>query len=267
MLRRFLTEELEFEKKTLAKLKSHKMPQSGVILIASRNSFYSRKRGEKKRSYIPRSNIKVLRQIASTRYLKEKIDILSKNIITIENALKSIRDYDDEHVLKDLPKVYSDAVEYIRMCKESNEEVAQSENPMKREELTLRASNGLLVRSREELIIVELLITLNVKFYYEKALVLIERIVHEDGTVVETKKTVYPDFTIVFKDGTEFYWEHCGRLDDKLYRERFNEKLKLYTDNGIFSPARLLITTSGKGESINMPVMRELVMNMILPYC
>ena len=135
------------------------MPQSGVILIASRNSFYSRKRGEKKRSYIPRSNIKVLRQIASTRYLKEKIDILSKNIITIENALKSIRDYDDEHVLKDLPKVYSDAVEYIRRCKGSNEEVAQSENPMKREELTLRASNGLLVRSREELIIVELLLT------------------------------------------------------------------------------------------------------------
>lgn len=56
MLRRFLTQELEFEKKTLARLKSHKLPQSKVILVSAGGFFYYKNRGEKKRTYIPRKN-------------------------------------------------------------------------------------------------------------------------------------------------------------------------------------------------------------------
>lgn len=267
MLINFLANELEYEKKVLARLKSHKIPEPGATLTSSRGFFYLKRSGEKKRKYIPRSNTALLWKVTSARFLKQKIKILENNISQIEKFLKNVRDYDDEHILASLPKVYADAAKLIRERKSPGNAVIQSENNYKREELTIKVSNGLLVRTREELIIAELLISLGICFRYEKAVVLEDYVTLEDGRIITKEVTVYPDFTIVFADGTEFYWEHCGRLDDADYRKRFNKKLKLYTENGIFAPARLLITTSGKGEAINMPVLRDIVMKMIMPYC
>ncbi|MBQ6088887.1 MAG: hypothetical protein IJK95_04955 [Firmicutes bacterium] len=266
MLRRFLTQELEFEKKTLARLKSHKLPQSKVILVSAGGFFYYKNRGEKKRTYIPRKNTRQIWQIASVRFYRQKIIFLEENISALEKVLLKLRDYDDESVLSTLPKVYRDAVEYVRSRDMSNK-VHQSENPYNREDLALVVSNGLIVRSREELIIAELLISLGIEFWYEKALTVTGSVILADGSVIMREMTIYPDFTIKLADGTMFYWEHCGRLDLEKYRDRFMEKMKLYAENGIFAPARLLITTSGKGEAINIPALRDLVMNVILPRC
>lgn len=267
MLRRFLTEELEYEKKILDKLKSHKPTCCDTILIQSGSgSFYTRKRGSKKSTFIPRSNIKLLSEMATARFDLQKMKILGDNISAIETALLKIKDYDYDSVFAAIPKVYAKAMNVVKSHGKPKG-VIQSENPYKRDELSMVASNGLIVRTREELIIAELLISLDVPFRYEKALTMKETVTMSDGTVITHEVTKYPDFTIFFADGTAFYWEHCGRLDLEKYRKTFMEKLALYTENGIFAPAHLLITTSGKGESINMPAMKELVMKMILPYC
>lgn len=268
MIRRLLTEELAYEKKLLAKLKSKNVPRYDTILIRSGSgSFYCRKRGQKKKVFVPRSNTKLLLALGNARFCLQKIKILENNIAALEKALLKINEYDDLPVLDSIPKVYAEALQVARKSERRDGAVTQSENPYKREELTIVVSNGLLVRTREELIIAELLLSLGIRFWYEKALTLQETVTMSDGTVISHEVTKYPDFTIQFADGTLFYWEHCGRLDLGTYRENLMKKLELYTANGIFAPARLLITTSGKGEAINMPAMKELVMKMILPYC
>lgn len=267
MLRRFLTQELEYEKKLLDKLRSKKIPHYDSILIHSGSgSFYIRKRGNKKAIFVPRSNTKLLSMLSSSRFYLQKIRILENNIVSLEKALLKINDYNDENVLAAMPKVYSEAFQVARK-RENHKTVIQSENPYNRNELAIVVSNGLLVRSREELIIAELLLSLGIQFWYEKALTLKETVTMSDGTIITHEVTKYPDFTIRFADGTMFYWEHCGRLDLEKYRSDFMSKMQLYTENGIFAPARLLITTSGKGEAINMPALKELVMKMILPHC
>jgi hypothetical protein len=60
----------------------------------------------------------------------------------------------------------------------------------------------------------------------------------------------WADFLIEAK-GKSWYWEHCGRLDDESYRNRWERKLKLYAGNGysmysIQNPeGRLIVTEDG----------------------
>ena len=135
MLRRFLTQELEYEKKLLDKLRSKKIPHYDSILIHSGSgSFYIRKRGNKKAIFVPRSNTKLLSMLSSSRFYLQKIRILENNIVSLEKALLKINDYNDENVLAAMPKVYSEAFQVARK-RENHKTVIQSENPYNRNEL------------------------------------------------------------------------------------------------------------------------------------
>ena len=262
MLRRFLTQELEFEKKTLARLKSHKLPQSKVILVSAGGFFYYKNRGEKKRTYIPRKNTRQIWQIASVRFYRQKIIFLEENILALEKVLLKLRDYDDESVLSTLPKVYRDAVEYVRSRDMSNK-VHQSENPYNREDLALVVSNGLIVRSREELIIAELLISLGIEFWYEKALTVTGSVILADGSVIMREMTIYPDFTIRHPaSGKVFVWEHFGLSDDYEYQSTIFTKLSKYLRNDYVPGCNLIITF----ESKNHPLSQNLIHDVIVQY-
>ena len=87
--------------------------------------------------------------------------------------------------------------------------------------LVHRNSRGEMFRSKSELIISERLIAKEVSYDYEKPLIL--------GT-----STRYPDFTIENEYGEIYYWEHCGLMNDELYKKRWNEKLNLYKANRIY---------------------------------
>ena len=45
-----------------------------------------------------------------------------------------------------------------------------------------------------------------------------------------------------------YYWEHCGRMDDKEYVDRFGKKMALYRING-YREGKNLITTYEDAES------------------
>lgn len=265
MIRKILQEELEFEKRIFEKLSGDKQGVEDLLLELSKNDkYYYRHRGSSQRKYIRRSNRKLLRHIAGSRFIKEKISLLSVNIACLEDALRKIRDYDDESVIGLLPATYAKAVMYIRETDESAG-VSQSENPLKRDELTVVCSNGLRVRTKGEMIIAEILIALDIEFRYEKALTLIDRKQLEDGTFRNKIVTVYPDFTIVLGDGSEMYWEHGGLFDEGTYRKKQHEKFDLYYDNGIYPPKNLIITMDGPGKAINAQEIRRIVEAVILP--
>lgn len=117
----------------------------------------------------------------------------------------------------------------------------QSENPGYIEELRHSTSFGLILRSKNEAQIAEMLMAAGLEFYYEKSLHL--------KTGKGRYQTFHPDFTIMMPDGRALYWEHKGLMDDLDYLKRDAWRMHVYHRNGIFQPHNLIVTCDGpKGE-------------------
>ena len=90
-----------------------------------------------------------------------------------------------------------------------------------------RSLAEVMVRSKSELVIANLLFEREIDFRYEKILYA------PDGTFK------LPDFTIRWR-GEDWYWEHLGMLDKTKYRHRWEEKEAWYAKH---FPERLVTTT------------------------
>lgn len=84
----------------------------------------------------------------------------------------------------------------------------------------------IMVRSKSEVIIANLLFERDIPFYYEKPLYA------RDGSFY------LPDFTITYR-GEDYYWEHLGMLEQNAYREHWELKKAWYDEH---FPGKLLIT-------------------------
>lgn len=91
-------------------------------------------------------------------------------------------------------------------------------------------SKGDLVRSKSEVIIVNLLHQHKIKYEYEK------KLFYESGKWIE------PDFTITLSDGSELYWEHLGMLGVESYDKRWSEKQDIYDK---YFKGKLLVSYEG----------------------
>ena len=187
-IKEFIEEEIALEKRLLddVKKKSNKHPSRVLIISRRKNGkekYYYRERAEKKRRYIKRSDKGVLQEITYGRFLEEQKATLSENIRLLEEASEKIRNYDTESITKNLPKTYQTAVEYLE-GKLAEGDIIQSENGKNPEGLNVTCSNGLKVRSKNEMVICEMLLFYGIVFRYEMALVLSKIDVRDDGTAV-----------------------------------------------------------------------------------
>jgi len=96
-----------------------------------------------------------------------------------------------------------------------------------------RTLSGIMVRSKSELIIANLLYERSIPFKYETQLRA------PDGT-----PGPLPDFTIVW-NGEEWYWEHLGMLEKEEYKSHWEVKKEWYKTHGLSK--RLIITEERKG--------------------
>ena len=91
-----------------------------------------------------------------------------------------------------------------------------------------QASDGKMLRSKSELLIYQRLLDRDLSPLYEKTLI-----------IKEVEKL--PDFTIENDNtGEVYYWEHCGMLFDKNYKERWEENI-----NGIEKTIYFLMKKEG----------------------
>lgn len=97
------------------------------------------------------------------------------------------------------------------------------------ERLIHRASDGLRLRSKSELVIYNMLLEGGLGPIYEKALE------WEDGSAL-------PDFTLTGQKNP-VYWEHLGMLGNEKYARHWQEKKELYARHGISEDAGNLILT------------------------
>ncbi len=247
-------------------------PQFNLTCSVSNDGTVKLYRSQKntKSVYIKKSDLPLLRTIVDCKITNKTIKILQRNISHLEKLCSTFEQYDRESVIRSLPKVYQHGSSVLNMLpteESSDKKVIQSENPFRREDLIYTVSNGLMVRTKVEAAIAEILIVYGIEFRYEMALTLTRTYTDENGYTCTEKITKYPDFTIFMKDGTKLYWEHAGLLEDPQYRKDHFDKLTLYYENGIYEPVNLIVTVDGKRTPYNAIAYRELVENYIKPRC
>ena len=115
------------------------------------------------------------------------------------------------------------------------------------EGLKFKTNSGVLVRSKSELIIANILFENKIPFRYECSLNL--------GGII-----IYPDFTIMHpKTKQIFYWEHFGMIDNPSYAISTTNKLHTYISNKIYPSINLITSYETKENPLNVGLIEELV--------
>lgn len=270
-----INDEIKFEEKLLLRYRKIVRDIKGGHLISQISNgsiqFYrAYKNGRKK--YIRRGDSK-LDDMYIKRYAKAAADILESNLRLLRKLYQDFRFYDMDSINSDLPKAYRDAYWYTTLkvpepgeiSYDKEGDVIQSENPFFREQLKHKVSNGLMVRSKNELLIAEMLLQFNIPFRYEKRLDLECVEINQYGQANYYIKTVYPDFTIFLPNDKVLYWEHEGGMEKPDYRRSNIDKLNCYFMNGILIPDKLIVTMDSETVPFDNNVILKIINDFILP--
>ena len=105
---------------------------------------------------------------------------------------------------------------------------------------TEEALNGLMVRSKSEVLIVVYLYVNRIPFRYEDPLVI-------NGEIF------YPDFTIRDpKTGTVYWYEHFGQMDSEKYIEKTMRKLRSYAKGGLIPGVNFIMTFETRDHKLSL---------------
>jgi hypothetical protein len=110
---------------------------------------------------------------------------------------------------------------------------------------------GILVRSKSEVIVADILTSLGISFEYELKL----------PSTDDPTDFKLPDFTASY-EGDTFYWEHLGMLSVPSYREAWDRKQQWYEDNGYL--ARIITSEDGADGSIDAAIIERIARKKIL---
>ena len=130
------------------------------------------------------------------------------------------------------------------------------QNPIFLEYKIHRTSFGLMVRSKSEVIIAELLYAMGIPFRYDAEL----RLKDENGNI----HIKSPDFLIMTPDGKLIVWEHWGLFEKEDYREQNYPKLELYFQNDYILSQNLIITMDTKERAIDAETVRQVIEGQLL---
>jgi hypothetical protein len=110
---------------------------------------------------------------------------------------------------------------------------------------------GILVRSKSEVIVADILSGLGISFEYEQKL----------PSKDDPNDFKLPDFTVGY-EGDTFYWEHLGMLSVPSYREEWNRKRQWYENNGYLD--RIITSEDGLDGSIDAAGIERIARERIL---
>jgi hypothetical protein len=123
------------------------------------------------------------------------------------------------------------------------------------EKLIHRTIRGEMVSSKNELAIANILVGLERQGYLTYQVE--PRVPFDDG------RGRWADF-LIEASGETWYWEHCGRMDDENYRQRWQRKMEMYARNGFTiygsnnTAGRLIVTEDGSGHGLDSRAIEQL---------
>jgi hypothetical protein len=112
-------------------------------------------------------------------------------------------------------------------------------------------SMGIMVRSKSEVIVADILTSLGISYEYEQKL----------SSKDDPNDFKLPDFTVSY-EGDTFYWEHLGMLTVPSYREAWDRKREWYQDNGYLD--RIITSEDGADGSIDAAQIERIARKTIL---
>jgi len=223
--------------------------------------FYYKIPGDPKQHYISTRNTDLIETLKYKRFLEEGLKLSSSDAECIRHFMKHYKSFDYSLIESRLPDNFRqiptphEAHSLLQQYSSSpSQHFTQSQNPYHPEHLIHHTTFGLIVRSKSEAMIADVLFDARFNLHYEKELIL------RDNYGQFT--TVYPDFTIPLSGGRTLYWEHAGRLGEPEYRERHNRKMQLYFMNGIYEPKNLIVTCDGPNQEFDLRDIRRIVENI-----
>jgi len=251
-LKQKLAEFLDYLKKIQEFLKTS--PKENLRICRKGNHFQYYIEKNKKRIYLSKKNIGLAQKIAQRDYYKKLQPILIKNTKTLSNFISN---YKPEKLEGCYTKLFQGRKLLVQPLFPDNETYAHSWQAKKYErkkeipDYNFQTMKNEFVRSKSEVIIANLLNSKKVPYHYEYPVKLL------NGAVI------HPDFFCLNK-GTrqEFYWEHCGKMDDLDYSERFTQRISDYYKIGIIPGKNLILTF----ETAKTPLGTKLVEEMIEAY-
>lgn len=107
---------------------------------------------------------------------------------------------------------------------------------------------GLFVRSKSEVTIVNMLHREGLKFRYEREFV---------GELLPGTRR--PDFSFETPDGDLIIWEHLGMLHRESYRQSWEEKKKFYEADGFIEGDNLFTTVDDERGTVDINVVKQTI--------
>lgn len=119
------------------------------------------------------------------------------------------------------------------------------------EALIHRTRKGVAVRSKSEVVVADILESLEISYQYEQPL----------SSRSDSKDFRLPDFTVSY-EGDTYYWEHLGMLSVPSYREAWARKQEWYENNRFGD--RLIVSEDGPDGSIDAAKIEQIARKRIL---
>lgn len=222
-----LLEDLQSEKKIL--------PQGSLIIRRDRYSHYL-----KGKEYgITRQAEKIM-QLARSKYVDVLIEVIADYLDTPLKDIDKFQFPTHTEIVASLPAAIQKIPDsyFYQTSLESWLNQPTNTNPRYREKCIYPTKAGFLVRSKEEVLISNVLTDNGIPHKYEEA--------YELGGHI-----IYPDFTIKNPyTGQQSIWEHNGAFHIEKYGETAHKKIVSYAKNGLILNDTLIITYA---DDIKMP--------------
>lgn len=203
--------------------------------------------------YLPKRNRKLAQKLAQKKYISYELAELKQELTALNAYISNLENIQSQSTF------LSSNPQYIELLPDAYTKrfgkyeewtyapyVTNEKHP---EGLIHMCKAGKCLRSKSEVIIANALCEHKIPFRYEAVL--------ELGEVV-----VYPDFTIIDPITEKvFYWEHFGMMDDEKYMNSWNQKMRIYIQNGIVPGIHLICTYETKEHPIDSMQVQKIIEN------
>lgn len=207
---------------------------------------------DEKRKYLGKLDQRVIDELKAKRYYQEAAKIFHNNIPILKRALKKLRPYTPEDVLRSMPK---GLVEFPEECYDHMDLAAArrwAEEPYEKskkhpEHLIHMTKKGDWVRSKSEANICDTLYYYGIPYRYEPVICVY-------GYEVAPDIIVYSQYFQKF-----IYWEHVGKTNDPEYLSNNFWKYRDYVEIGLKPWDNLIVTYDGEDMSLDTRIIDNLV--------
>lgn len=208
-------------------------------------------------SYIPKSEIDLVRKLAQKSYDQKVLRLAEKRYRQIAAIIK---DYEEHELEQIYLEEHVERRKFIRPVEATWQQKKQEWSAKEYVGKEFRegtpvilTERGERVRSKSEKIMADYFYRNGIEYKYECPLYL------------KGVGTVYPDFTLLSrKTGEEIYWEHFGRADDPNYARKMVKKIQAYEANDIYQGERLILTYETEEMILNTKKIEQLVKRYLI---